>query len=408
MVDYCAAHPRPPSVAGRLTRAGRGSALVYVTASLVALMAFASLAVDLGRVYVVRSELQLAADAAARYGAAGLPSGTATAENNAITAAGDNKADGTRVTITASDVEFGTWNSGTRTFSVLTGAARSNANAVRVTARRTSANGGGVPLLFARVIGKTACNVTVSSTAIGSITNYVTGIVGFGSVMMKNNTFIGGYNSAVTTDPTTSTATSAGILSSNGVISGGNNNDLSGSVTLGPSAPNVSGISVSGTTTRLDSALVPPTQSAWNPQTNPGGIPADYAPSSTVTLPGGTYYFTSLTVTNTLQFSGAATVYVNGDLDVQGRLYAFNLIPGNLKIKVIGSNRTVGDAGANGMDIVADIEAPGAGFLAKNDLHFRGRLVVNTIDVKNNAEIYYDVTLGSSGAGGGSPIVTVD
>src|SRR5207237_1633805 len=121
MVDYCAAHPGPPSVAGRLRRAGRGSALVYVTASLVALMAFASLAVDLGRVYVVRSELQLAADAAARYGAAGLPSGTATAENNAITAAGDNKADGTRVTITASDVEFGTWNSGTRTFSVLTG-----------------------------------------------------------------------------------------------------------------------------------------------------------------------------------------------------------------------------------------------------------------------------------------------
>ena len=99
---------------------------------------------------------------------------------------------------------------------------------------------------------------------------------------------------------------------------------------------------------------------------------------------------------------------MNGDLDVQGKLYAFNLIPGNLKIKVIGSNRTVGDAGANGMDIVADIEAPGAGFLAKNDLHFRGRLVVNTIDVKNNAEIYYDVTLGSSGAGGGSPIVTVD
>src|SRR5688572_19678299 len=58
----------------------RGSALMYLTVTLVALVAFVSLAVDLGRVQLVRGELQLAADAAARHAAAGLSAGVTTAE----------------------------------------------------------------------------------------------------------------------------------------------------------------------------------------------------------------------------------------------------------------------------------------------------------------------------------------
>src|SRR5689334_2185672 len=44
-------------------RAARGAALIYLTVTVVALIALASLAVDVGRVYVARGELQLAADA---------------------------------------------------------------------------------------------------------------------------------------------------------------------------------------------------------------------------------------------------------------------------------------------------------------------------------------------------------
>ena len=49
------------AAAGRLVRRRRGSALAYVMASMVALLAFPSLAVDMGHVYLVRSELRLAA-----------------------------------------------------------------------------------------------------------------------------------------------------------------------------------------------------------------------------------------------------------------------------------------------------------------------------------------------------------
>lgn len=377
---------------------------MYVTATMVALLAFASLAVDLGRVYVVRSELQLAADAAARYGISGLGSGVSTAESYAITAAGDNKADGSAVVITSADIEFGIWNPTNKTFAVLTGPARTAANAMRVTARRTSANGGGVPLMFARVLGKTSQNAQATSVA------YLpprtpAGIIGYASITMKNNTFIAAYNSATTTNPTAATASSVGTLSSNGTITGGNNNELLGGINLGPSAPDASGIDVSGTTTYLASPLVPPAAPAWAPVANPNGLPQNYAANGNVTLPGGTYWFTSLTVDGTLKFSSAATLYINGPVVISGSLQPQSLIPADLKIYQLG-DEPFGDDNANGMDVIADLVAPDSEFLAKNKLKFRGRMIVKSIELKNNADLFYDVALGTS-TGGSGGIVTV-
>ncbi len=41
-------------------------------------------------------------------------------------------------------------------------------------------------------------------------------------------------------------------------------------------------------------------------------------------MPGGTYWFTSLTISNQLSFSGAATLIVNGDVNLSSSLYAYN------------------------------------------------------------------------------------
>src|SRR3954470_2328813 len=97
--------------------------MVYAIVTMTALMAFISLAVDLGRVQLVKTELLRAADAAARYGVTGLPNVT-NAQNRAIAAANDNTADGSPVVISASDIEFGTWDVTTGTFTVLSGSAR--------------------------------------------------------------------------------------------------------------------------------------------------------------------------------------------------------------------------------------------------------------------------------------------
>lgn len=399
-----------PNPAARDPRGGRahgrgGSALAYVIVSMVAMLAFASLAVDMGHVYVVRSELRLAADAAARFGVTGLKSGVAAAQAYAVDAANDNKSDGEPVVIDpATDVEFARWDKQRRTYTPLTGSDRASANALRVTARRTAATGRAVPLLFARVLGKTSHDVEVSAVA------YIeppepAGIIGYTGITLQNNTFIGGYNSATNRNPTSATANSVGNLASNGTILGGINNQLTGAVLLGPSSPNVIGISVGGVTTHLTEPLVPPADPPWNPVINPGGIPQSYAVGGNVVLPGGRYTFTSLTVNGSLSFSGPATLTVNGPIMVAGSLLAYDLIPGNLKIYQIGGN-DFGDGTVNGMNVVADIVAPTCDFLARNNLTFRGRMVMKSIELKNNGDIYYDVALGTSN-GPGPLIVTV-
>jgi Flp pilus assembly protein TadG len=376
----------------------RGSALVYVTSAMVALLAFASLAVDVGHVYVVKHELQLAADAGARYGVTGIAAGVTTAQNYAVDAADDNKADGTAVVIDPiTDVEFLNWNKPTRTYTVLTGAARSSANALRVTARRTAANGGGVQLLFARVLGRTSQDVRASSIA------YIedrrpSGIIGLNGITLNNNTFVASYNSAANTNPTASTASFTGSMGSNGTITGGTNNTLRGDVALGPSAPNATGISISGTTTRLSTPMSGPADPAWTPAPNPNGVPQNYTATGGITLPGGTYWFTSINIRGSLRFSGPATLYVNGPIMVSGSLQPLSQIPLDLQINQLG-NYAFNDDDFNGMDIVADVVAPGAAFLAKNNLTFRGRMIVRSIEVLNNADFYYDVALGGTGLG---------
>ena len=395
--------PRGTSISA-IRHSRRGSALVYVTSAMVALLAFASLAVDVGHVYVVKSELQLAADAAARYGVTGIEGGVTTSQNYAVDAANDNTADGTAVVIDpATDVEFLSWNKSTRTHTVLTGAARSTANALRVTARRTSGSGGGVQLLFARVLGKTSQDVSASAIA------YIedrrpSGIIALNGITFNNNAFIGSYNSAANTGPTEATASSNGSIASNGAITGGTNNNLRGAVTLGPAAPAASGITASGATVRLTTALAGPADPAWTPASNPNGVPQNYTASGNVTLPGGTYWFTTISVRGSLRFSAPATLYVNGPIMVSGSLQPVSLVPADLRINQLG-NYPFNDDDFNGMDIVADIVAPGASFEAKNNFTFRGRMIVSTIHLWNNADIYYDLALGGTGLG--RSVVTV-
>jgi Flp pilus assembly protein TadG len=442
----CYAAPRRAGV-GR-----RGSALVYLTATLVALLAFASLAIDVGRVLVVRSELQLAADAAARYGAKGLTSGVTTAQSFAVDAADDNLADGAAVVIDpGTDIEFLSWNPSARTYTTLTGTARANANALRVRARRTSANGGGVPLMFARVLGRSSFDVEARSIAYLNPSASARGIVGLTGIRFRHNAYIGGYNSASLRSPTRTTDSDTGNLSSNGSIRGSHGNQVRGDVLLGPSAPNVRGVSVSGATTRAGAAIPTPAEATWNPQANPNGISQNYRANGNVTLPGGTYYFTSLRIQGTLTFSGPATLIVRGPITMGGyydghddddddhghgrgkhdddddngdhddndddynddddhhdwhgaSLLAYDLVPANLVIKQIG--RTTFGGRSNGIDIVADVEGPQATFYVRKNLKFRGRMLMRSIYAHSNAEMYYDNALGTA-SGGGLSIMTV-
>ena len=72
----------------------RGTSLIWVVVTLPVLMGFCSLAVDWGRVQVVKTELRRAADAAARYAAPALSDGITAVRARAKDSADDNTADG--------------------------------------------------------------------------------------------------------------------------------------------------------------------------------------------------------------------------------------------------------------------------------------------------------------------------
>src|SRR5437763_2062842 len=118
----------------RATR--RGAVMVDSATAMVAFAAACSLAVDYGRVQLAKTELQSAADAAARAGAAGLYDGTAVVR--AAGCARNNAADGTPVALSTAaaspDVRLGHWDPANRQF-VHGGFP---ADAVKVTARRTA------------------------------------------------------------------------------------------------------------------------------------------------------------------------------------------------------------------------------------------------------------------------------
>jgi hypothetical protein len=136
--------------------------MVYSIVALTALVGLCSLAVDLGRAQVAKIQLQRAADGIARYAAQGLP--TSTAGTNALVAAADNTVDGSPLTVLASDVTTGTWDSVASTFT----AGTFNPNAVRVNAYRTQSRGTAIPLLFAKIIGQSSIDIHATSIAIYS------------------------------------------------------------------------------------------------------------------------------------------------------------------------------------------------------------------------------------------------
>jgi hypothetical protein len=148
------------------TRRRGGAVLIYATAAMTAIAGIAVLSVDGGRRRVARTELQAAADSAARYAASGLEFSVATARTRASQVAAQNRVDGRNVTLdTAADVEFGVWNPTTKSFQKLTGADELSATAVRVTTRAIKARSTGVTTTIAGLFGIASSDVQATAIA---------------------------------------------------------------------------------------------------------------------------------------------------------------------------------------------------------------------------------------------------
>jgi hypothetical protein len=398
-------------------------AVVYVAVLMVVVLGFASLGVDWAQVQLAKTQLLAASDAASRAAAANIVNGVTSAQDAAVQYGGDNSVAGTAFVVNpTSDIDFGTWSTTARTFTVLTGAARSSANAIRIWGRRTNAKGNPIKLTFGPLIGASTIDMQVVSIAYEPPGTGGYGVVGLGSVLLQSGAAIKTDSYDAASGPYSSgSAGDYGYVATNGGM------NLNGTVTINTNIYMQSGQSLSangsvsyGTRKALTSTLVWPTPSAGSYATSNNnssiGMPTNGAnlnfSSGTLNIPSGNYYLNTFNVSGgTINISSGVTLYMNGDFSVSGgTINVSSDLPANFAVKMVTA------AGVNisgGSNLYADIQAPTSPINISGTNNVYGRLIGSSLNVSSGLSIHVDTSLptvtGASTppAGGGSGSGTI-
>jgi hypothetical protein len=185
----------------------RGLSIILVVVILTVLIAFVSLAVDVGRIRLARAQLQTDADAAARAGAWELPPSKSTqdvidqtleaAAKNVVIDNDDQSNARTNPDMELNaqeDIEFGIWDEKQKNFTPIVDQHNTDtderrlANAVRAHARRLEERDNPVKLIFAPIVGVFDKDIERQATAYvtgESSVNY--GFVGIDGVLATGN-----------------------------------------------------------------------------------------------------------------------------------------------------------------------------------------------------------------------------
>jgi hypothetical protein len=171
-----------PVLSATTRRSQRGIVMPLAAIGMLTLLGFAALAIDVGYLFVVRNELQNAADTAALAGAGNLAPYTgspltpnwAAANTGATNAIALNQA--ANATLVNGQVQTGYWNiTGSPTGLHSTSAGTDDLPAVMVTINKAAgSNGGAVNAFFAQVLGIPTFDVGARAAAVISSPGYTT------------------------------------------------------------------------------------------------------------------------------------------------------------------------------------------------------------------------------------------
>lgn len=143
----------------------RGTVLPFLIVILVVLLAFVALAVDVGYLSTVHTELRTAANSAALVGATGLAEGPDVARDRIMAYAAMHQVNGQPLMLDETDIEFGRWSPDNQTFIPLSLPSDVPLDAVRVSPELTSARGNAIEYLFAGILGHHTSDVGTSAVA---------------------------------------------------------------------------------------------------------------------------------------------------------------------------------------------------------------------------------------------------
>ena len=424
-MGYKASRRRRTSGRHRFHRRSVALSSVYMIGLIVVLAGFASLAVDIGRVRLAVSEVQLAADASARAGADSLPITLAkTVQNSSDTALANGVIDEDETHATpngartnpgvdldpAEDIEFGTWDpkqtdpdqkwhflgTGAGPFKTVNDPLR-RSNAVHVTARRIRDRDSAIPLIFAQILpgGPNSTDINRDAIAYVSFGPSNFGFVGIDSVTSNGN------GATVDSMVYGKDGTGGGVGSDGNINLG--NGDVYGDARpgIGKTVNQKNNSEVSGWTYPLDYTLasryppVPASEYANATPTNPNP-PAKNGP---LTLAGGAtadtakkYICTKLDHPDPFTSNGYIILYVSGPVDVQGcRITSSGTppVPAKIQIKVLGPYSV--DLGGSPTQY-CQIYAPQSDVTVHGgtNINFYGQIVGKTLTFKGSSNLHYD------------------
>lgn len=144
-----------------LSRDNSGASFIYIALIMTVLAGVAAMSVEYGNALRVRTQLQSTAELSAIAAANALPD-QAAARNAAIAYAQTNlPISGNGNVLVPSDIEFGNWNAVAASFTV----GSTPTNAVRVTTRRSTANGNALGAGLGAIFGTSEFNLSRSAVA---------------------------------------------------------------------------------------------------------------------------------------------------------------------------------------------------------------------------------------------------
>jgi len=390
----------------------RGNVVVLSAFFMMALMAMVAFAVDIGYIAEAHTQLQRSADAAALAAAGKLPN-LAAATLAATNAANDNKTSITPA-LKSSDIVYGFWNRRTSTFTSPKPVGRPY-NAVKITLRRTSANGNPLGLFFGRVLGHNTTDVIES--AIGYGDRGVCGpFIGIEGVTVGGNlrtdsydSYDGAYNVATSSD--------LGSLCSDGDITVGGDAEIMGDVRAGEgdtvtvngssseisgqignretdlNLPPVDASAAAGNNNNLNLPKYKPPMSGWIDPYNHGNHDFSLQGGAVYDIPPGTYYFHDFKMVggSTLNISGKTTIYITGDFDREGGAIVNNntQAAANFQIFMTGGTAHISsDAPCYGV-----FYAPNTDISYSGSADYFGAIVGKTLTIQGDAIGHYDESL---------------
>lgn len=389
------------------SRKKSGAIAIVVAVALTGMAGAGAFVIDLGNQRVVGAQLQAALDAASLAGAARLSQGPAAVRAAATTVAGLNTAGGAAVALASGDVQIGTWDSGSATFTLLSGSAEAGGNAVRV--RLTHPD---IPTFLGDVFGVDALSVTRSSTA-GAVGSQavVCGILVSTLATLDGYWSIDSYTSAVAPYDRRNFGR-AGSVCSNASITATGMAKVYGSLRYGRDtgdrATVSSSVTVTGEVRALDAEKVMPSANSAAasrsnnnsriPRTSSGrsvwdGTKFSVTGSDTVTLSAGTYYCTNFTVDNSARVyvTGPVTIYVKGDFHANGGgIVNTGANPADLTVYVDGSWSVEVNGAA---DFYGSIIAPNSEAHLNGAADEYGVLVARRAELNGSGRMHADTTL---------------